>query len=242
MKQIFSTLLILFVSIATIQAQESTSLDGKTILFVYGGWAGHEPKPCHDLLEPWMKSEGANVISSESLDVYANDSLMAVVDLIVQCWTMGTITPEQERGLLKAVREGKAIAGWHGGTGDSFRNNTEYQFMIGGQWVAHPGNVIDYDVQITNHQDEVTRGLADFRMHSEQYYMHVDPNVEVLATTTFVDNKAAPWINGRTMPVVWKTRYGKGKVFYSSLGHVAQDFEVPEVLEIMKRGICWAAN
>lgn len=218
------------------------SLKGKTILFVYGGWNGHDPKPCHDLLEPWMKSEGAKVISSESLDVYTNDSLMAAVDLIVQCWTMGSIKPEQERGLLKAVREGKAIAGWHGGTGDSFRNNTEYQFMIGGQWVAHPGNVIDYDVQITNHDDEITRGLSDFHMHSEQYYMHVDPNVEVLVKTTFVDNEVAPWINGRSMPVVWKTRYGKGKVFYSSLGHVVQDFDVPEVLEIMKRGIRWAAN
>lgn len=241
MKLIFSTLLLLFVCIATIQAQESPSLEGKTILFVYGGWDGHDPKPCHDLLEPWMKSEGATVISSDNLDVYADDSLMAAVDLIVQCWTMGSISPEQEKGLLKAVREGKAIAGWHGGTGDSFRNNTEYQFMIGGQWVAHPGNVIDYDVQITNHRDEVTRGLKDFHMHSEQYYMHVDPNVEVLATTTYVDNEAAPWINGRTMPVVWKTRYGKGKVFYSSLCHVVQDFEVPEALEIMKRGIRWAA-
>ena len=79
-------------------------------------------------------------------------------------------------------------------------------------------------------------------MHSEQYYMHVDPNVEVLATTTYVDNEAATWINGRTMPVVWKTRYGKGKVFYSSLCHVVQDFEVPEALESMKRGIRWAAN
>ena len=72
--------------------------------------------------------------------------------------------------------------------------------------------------------------------------MHVDPNVEVLATTTFTGNAAAPWIAGRTMPVVWKTHYGQGKVFYSSLGHVARDFEVPEMLEIMKRGIRWAAN
>lgn len=242
MKKLLTTLLVLCSCMLNVQAQDNYSLNGKTILFVYGGWEGHEPGPCHDLFVPWMESEGARIISSDRLDVYANDSLMATIDLIVQCWTMGNIKPEQERGLLKAVREGKGIAGWHGGTGDSFRNNTDYQFMIGGQWVAHPDNVIDYDVRITNHKDDVMRGIKDFHVRSEQYYMHVDPNVEVLATTTFKNNSSAPWINGRTMPVVWKTHYGKGKVFYSSLGHVAKDFEVPEMMEIMKRGIRWAAS
>ena len=155
---------------------------------------------------------------------------------------MGTITDEQERGLLKAVREGKGVAGWHGGLGDSFRQNTEYQFMIGGQWVVHPDNFVDYEVNIINHDDPIMTGLSDFNVHSEQYYMHVDPNVEVLATTTFNDIKSAPWINSRTMPVVWKTQYGKGRVFYSSVGHSASDFNIPELMEIMKRGIRWAAE
>lgn len=242
MKKLLSTAILMLFCAIMLSAQGQTPLKDKTILFVYGGWDGHEPKQCHDLFVPWMEQEGAKVISADNLDVYTDESLMQSIDLIVQCWTMGTITPAQERGLLRAVSEGKSIAGWHGGTADSFRNNTDYQFMIGGQWVAHPGNVIDYDVKITNREDEVMRGLKDFHMRSEQYYMHVDPNVEVLATTKFVNNAAAPWISGRSMPVVWKTRYGKGKVFYSSLGHVAKDFEVPEAFEIMKRGIRWAAQ
>ena len=245
MKKILRIVLIAILGISfinTVKAQEKSSLEGKTILFVYGGWDGHDPKPCHDLLKPWMESEGAKVISSDSLGIYTNSTIMESVDLIVQCWTMGTITNEQELGLLNAVRNGKSLVGWHGGLGDSFRNNTEYQFMVGGQWVAHPDNVIDYDVNITDHTDPVTAGIKDFHMHSEQYYVHYDPNVKVLATTTYKDNKAAPWINGRTIPVVWKTSYGKGKVFYSSLCHIVSDFEVPEALEIMKRGIRWAAN
>ncbi len=166
---------------------------------------------------------------------------MTSTDLIVQIWTMGKITREQEEGLLSAVRQGTGLAGWHGGTGDSFRENTEYQFMTGGQWVAHPGGVIDYEVKITNHKDEVTKGLTDFHMHSEQYYMHVDPNVKVLATTTF-NGDHAPWIDGAVMPVAWKKYYGKGRIFYTSLGHVAADFNVPQALSIMQRGICWAAG
>jgi len=217
------------------------SLKGKVVLFVFGGWKGHEPEKCRDIFVPWMRSEGATVIESDSLGVYTDSTLMSGVDLVVQIWTMGKITREQEHGLLNAVKSGTGIAGWHGGLGDSFRNNTEYQFMVGGQWVAHPGKVIDYRVNIIDNEDPVTAGLSDFDMHSEQYYMHVDPNVNVLASTVFTGDHA-PWIDGAVMPVVWKKTYGEGRVFYSSLGHVAADFEVPEALEIMQRGIRWAAE
>ena len=77
-------------------------------------------------------------------------------------------------------------------------------------------------------------------MHSEQYYMLVDPNNTVLATTTF-SGKHAAWIDQATIPVVWKKAYGKGRVFYSSLGHAARDFEA-EALTIMQRGILWASE
>ena len=125
--------------------------------------------------------------------------------------------------------------------GDSFRNNCEYQFMVGGQWVVHPGGVIDYRVNIINHTDPLTKGIPDFDMHSEQYYMHVDPSNEVLATTTF-DGSRVPWIDGAVMPVVWKRTYGAARVYYCSLGHVAVDFEVPEAKELVQRGLLWAAR
>jgi uncharacterized protein len=217
------------------------SLDGKKVLFVWGGWSGHEPKQSVDIFVPWMKSEGAEVVVSDTLDSYLDDSLMESLDLVVQIWTMGKITKEQEAGLLKAIKGGVGLAGWHGGLGDSFRDNVEYQFMVGGQWVAHPGGVIDYKVKVTNHEDPITKGLNNFAMHSEQYYMHVDPNVKVLTTTEF-SGEHAPWIDGCVMPVTWKKYYGDGRVFYSSLGHIMADFDVPEALEIQKRGIRWAAE
>lgn len=216
-------------------------LKGKKVLYVYGGWKGHEPKESVDIFVPWMRSEGAEVTVSDTLDSYLDEELMNSLDLIIQIWTMGEITKEQEKGLLKTIKGGTGFAGWHGGIGDSFRNNVAYQFMVGGQWVAHPGGVIKYAVKITDKQDPVTKGLEDFNMHSEQYYMHVDPNVKVLATTEFSADHAT-WIEGCTMPVVWKKYYGQGRVFYSSLGHVMKDFEVAEALEIMKRGIRWAGE
>jgi type 1 glutamine amidotransferase len=218
---------------------EKSPLMGKKVLFVWGGWMGHEPDKCRDILVPWMESEGALVTVSDTLEVYISSDLQKDTDLIVQVWTMGKIEDNQEKALLEAVKSGVGLAGWHGGLGDSFRNNPEYQFMVGGQWVAHPGGVIDYRVNIVDHEDPVTQGLSDFDMHSEQYYVHVDPNVKVLATTTFNGDNAF-WIDGNVVPVVWKKVYGKGRVFYSSLGHVSGDYKVPEVLEIQKRGIRWA--
>jgi len=221
--------------------QTKSPLNGKKVLFVWGGWMGHEPDKCRDIFVPWLESEGSQVTVSDTLQIYVDKDLNSEFDLIVQTWTMGTITGPQEKALLEAVKSGVGLAGWHGGLGDSFRNNTEYQFMVGGQWVAHPGGVIDYRVNIVDHKDPVTKGLVDFDMHSEQYYMHVDPNVKVLATTTFGD-QAASWIGGNVVPVAWKKAYGSGRVFYSSLGHVAADFSVPQVLEIQKRGIQWASQ
>jgi type 1 glutamine amidotransferase len=214
----------------------------KTILFVYGGWEGHEPEKCKNIFLPWLKKEGYNVIVSPTLDIYLDKEVMNSIDLIIQTFTMSEISEEQEESLLEAVGErGVSIAGWHGGLGDAFRQNTEYQFMVGGQWVAHPGGIIDYEVNIIKKDDPIMVGLSDFNMKSEQYYMHIDPGIEVLATTTF-SGEHASWIDGTVMPVVWKKRYGKGKVFYSSLGHVASDFNVPEALTIMKRGILWTLD
>ena len=228
-------------SYAVEKEQNDNALKGKKVLYVYGGWSGHEPKKSVDVFVPWLRAEGAEVTVSDNLDSYLDEELMESVDLIIQNWTLGNITNEQEKGLLKAIRNGAGLAGWHGGIGDSFRNNTEYQFMVGGQWVAHPGGIIDYSVQITDKNDPVTKGLSDFRMHSEQYYMHIDPNVKVLATTEFTSEYSS-WIDECVIPVVWKKYYGNGRVFYSSLGHVMTDFDVPEAFEIMKRGIRWAAE
>lgn len=232
-------LIITFLSLSIVLPAKGQ--DKKKALFVWGGWEGHEPKQTVDIFAPWLEEQGFEVVISNTLDSYLNKELMQSLDLIVQVYTMASITPEQEKGLLEAVKSGVPLAGWHGGLADSFRSNTEYQFMVGGQWVAHPGGVIPYKVNISDHNHPITKKLKDFKMNSEQYYMHVDPANEVLATTTF-SGEYAPWIEGVVMPVVWTKVYGKGRVFYTSLGHVAADFDVPEARTIVQRGLLWAAG
>ncbi len=214
----------------------------KNVLIFYGGWDGHDPKQTSHLFAGLLEEAGLKLTLSQTLDSFLDAELMGAVDLVIPVYTMSSITREQEYGLLDAVRErGVNVGGWHGGMADAFRQNTEYQFMVGGQWVAHPGNIIDYRVNVHDQQHPITAGIGDFDVHSEQYYLHTDPSNKVLATTTF-SGEHAFWVEGTVMPVVWTRHYGKGKIFYSSLGHVIGDFDVPEAREIVRRGLLWAAD
>ena len=213
----------------------------KKALVVYGGWDGHSPKATSELIAGDLRAADFDVTISDTLDALLDAEKLKTYDLLVPNWTMGQITGDQEKALVSAVAAGAGLGGFHGGMGDAFRSATSFQFVVGGQFVAHPDNMKDYVVRISKASDPIVAGLKDFTVHSEQYYMHVDPSNEVLATTTF-QTKDAPWVNGTVMPVVWKRKYGAGRVFYQSIGHGLKEFEVPEVREITKRGLIWAAR
>jgi hypothetical protein len=209
-------------------------------LIVWGGWEGHQPRECAEIVARLLSKEGFSVEVADSTSAFA-DPKLGRFDLIVPIVTMSTITPEECRNLSNTVVRGTGLAGFHGGMADSFRNEPDYQFMVGGQWVAHPGNIIPYRVTITKPDDPITQGIEDFDYRSEQYYMHVDPSNDVLATTTF-GGEHCSWIDGVVMPVVWKRRHGAGKVFYCSLGHTAAEFDVMPMRTLILRGMLWAGR
>lgn len=209
-------------------------------LIVWGGWEGHEPEQCAAIIRGMLEEDGFSVELANTTKAFA-DPVIRDLSLIVPIYTMSRIEKDEVANLNQAVLDGVGMAGHHGGMADAFRESTDYQFIVGGQWVAHPGNIIDYHVDVTRPDDPIMQGIASFPYRSEQYYMHVDPSNEVLATTTFSGDHAW-WIEGVKMPVVWKRRHGKGKVFYSSLGHQAKEFDVPEMRTIVRRGLNWAAR
>ena len=209
-------------------------------MIVWGGWAGHEPDKGAAIIKGWLEADGFAVRVETTTAVFA-DPAIHDLSLIVPIYTMAKIEKPEAANLTAAVRGGVGFGGFHGGMCDAFRDSVDYQFMCGGQWVAHPGNIIDFRINIVSRDDPVMNGIKDFAYRSEQYYMHVDPANEVLATTTF-SGEHAPWIDGVVMPVVWKRRHGAGRVFYSSLGHVSAEFQVPEMATILRRGLNWAAR
>ena len=231
------------------------SLNGKKVIYVYGGMDGHSPKESVDFFVPILEKEGAIVKVFNNFSVYEDEKLMKEADLIIQVFTDAfssdpRMNENQFKGLRNALINGTGFAGWHGGLADSSPNPL-YHFIVGGDFVSHPGELKDmktaeYEVKIHDKQDYITNGVSDFKItNSEQYYMMIDPNVKVLAVSEFKLNN---WqtneneIKGSFMPVIWKKNFGKGRVFYSSLGHYLREFEIPEVLTIQMRGFRWASE
>ncbi|MFS0856032.1 ThuA domain-containing protein [Paenibacillus taichungensis] len=212
-------------------------------LIVWGGWDGHEPEQVAAIFERILKEEQFEVEVSDTLEAYADAEKLLGLDLIVPLWTMGQIEQELVNNVSAAVQSGVGLAGLHGGMCDAFRNNVDWQFMTGGQWVAHPGNDgVEYTINMKRGSSPLLDHIEDFQVKSEQYYLHVDPAVEVLATTRFPIVNGPHAANGPVdMPVVWTKRWGAGRVFYNSLGHHADIVEMKQVTEMMRSGFKWTA-
>ncbi|MBQ3095081.1 MAG: ThuA domain-containing protein [Clostridia bacterium] len=210
-----------------------------------GGWNGHEPQLTSKRFSDLLVKNGYETEIFDSLEPLENEEAVQALDLLVFCWTMGEISGPQMKSVSKAVGAGVGLAGCHGGMCDSFRQNTEWQFLTGGQWVSHPGgDGIEYTVNICHGSSPIIEGLEDFPVCSEHYYLHIDPSIEVLATTRFpvvnyyhISNKPVD------MPVAWTKFWGNGRVFYTSLGHHDDVFDKsPNAQIIMERGMLWAGE
>jgi type 1 glutamine amidotransferase len=213
-------------------------------LIFWGGWDGHEPDQVAGRFAEWLRDAEFSVEVSDTLATLEDGQKLKELDLIVPIWTMGAISQEQVQAVLDAVASGVGLAGCHGGMCDAFRESVQWQFLTGGNWVSHPGgDGVEYRVSFKASSSEIVEGLSDFTVRSEQYYLHVDPAVEVLASTTFPTVRWFHSANGTVeMPVMWTKRWGHGRVFYSSLGHHNDIFDIPEAAESMKRGLLWAAD
>lgn len=230
----------------------------KAIFFV-GGWEGHNPADFADWCANLLYNENFKVDIYDTLEPLEHPERLADADVIIPIWSsarsshkpeFGNMTKKQEDGLLKLIADGCGLAGWHGHMGDAFRDRPTYHFLIGGQFVAHPpgwpdnpipsDDFVKYEVNICRPNDAIVKGIKSFELITEQYFMLTDASNEVLATTTFSGDHLW-WIEGTVVPVIWKRRWDKGRIFYCSIGHRLEDLKIPEVTEIVKRGIMWAA-
>ncbi|MCA2217342.1 ThuA domain-containing protein [Jidongwangia harbinensis] len=226
-------------------------------LIVRGGWDGHQPVEATDLFIPYLKEQGFAVQVEDSPAPYADAALMAGTDLIVQCMTMSTIQAEEVAGLIAAVEAGTGLAGWHGGIADSYRNSSDYLQLIGGQFAAHAArtgpeertgeqsdNYVTHRIAMTPAAADhpITRGITDFDLHTEQYWVLADDYVDVLATTTTAVRPWGAWHRPITAPAVWTRQWGRGRIFVATPGHRVEVLEDPNVRTIVERGMLWAAR
>ncbi|HWU45354.1 MAG TPA: ThuA domain-containing protein [Humibacter sp.] len=229
----------------------------RNALIVRGGWDGHQPVETTDSFIPFLEDNGFAVRIEEGPAVYADEAYMDGVDLIVQVNTMNTIEQSELDGLIRAVRNGTGMAGWHGGIADSYRNSADYLHLIGGQFAHHASrapkgelageqadNYIPYTVHITElgRRHPITQGTDDFDLVTEQYWVLSDEYNDVLATTTQSVRPWDAWNRPVTAPAIWTRQWGAGRIFVSAPGHRLEVVQDPNVRTIIERGLLWAAR
>jgi type 1 glutamine amidotransferase len=213
-------------------------------LVVRGGWEGHSPVEATERFIPFLKEHGFAVEVHDGPEVYADAERLGATDLVLQCYTQGVATDEQVLGLSAAVAAGTGLAGWHGGVCDSFRGSPDYLHLTGGQWAAHPGGFVEYDVQVVPERSdhEIVAGLDRWSLNTEQYWVLTDELNDVLATTTFGVRDDTAWREELTCPAVWTRQWGQGRVFVSTIGHKLEDLDHPDVRTLTERGLLWASR
>ena len=231
-------------------------MTGRRALIVRGGWDGHHPVAATDMFRPFLAENGFEVRVEESNEVYADAALMAETDLVIQAVTMSSISDAALTGLRAAVEAGTGLAGWHGGIADSYRGSSDYLQLVGGQFATHPGrhpderpgderdNYLDHTIEITDlgRRHEITSGIDDFVLHTEQYWVLHDDLIDVLATTTHPTQDYHPWHRPIVSPAVWTRLWGAGRVFVATPGHTPEVLADPHVRTIVERGLLWAAR
>jgi type 1 glutamine amidotransferase len=209
-------------------------------IVVWGGWPGHEPEQCAAIVGELLRQDGFDTEITDDLAILGS-SRLASADLLVPVITGGELEKTHADALVEAVRGGLGLGGHHGALATSFKDSAPFRYVSGVTWVAHPGDIIDFQVIVTRRDDPLMDGIPDFDYRSEQYYLHYDPSVEILATTTFT-GQFDPATCNVTMPVVFKRLFGAGRVFYCALGHDAAEFDHPYMPLILRRGLSWAAR
>ena len=209
-------------------------------LVVWGGMELHTPERSANVVRDLLEAEGFAVTVTPDYDALGAEDIGDNA-LVVPVITDGMLAPEKMARLVGAIQAGTGLAGFHMGLATSFRSSVPFRYAASCYWVSHPGNIITYRVDVTRGDHPLIAGIESFEHTSEQYYLNYDPAIEVLATTTF-SGEFHPWRKGVVMPVVFTTTHGQGRVFYSSLGHTADELARPQVREILRRGLVWAAR
>jgi len=212
----------------------------KTALIVWGGLELHEPEAGAQIVKRMLEKAGFAVTVSNDYESLGGPDVGSF-DLIVPQVTGGELSRDASIALCAAIEAGTGFAAFHHGMATSFPGNARFRFLAGCTFATHLGDIITHRVDPKRSDDPVMAGLASFEHTSEQYYMHVDPTVDVLATTTF-SGEHAFWKKGAEMPVVFKSRYGNGRVFYTALGHKPAELDNPSIATILERGLLWAAR
>ena len=158
------------------------------------------------------------------------------------------INAEQKEALLSFVHDdGKGFVGVHSAT-ITFTSWPEYGEMIGGYFDEHPWGTFDAPIVVEDPnfpgmqqwpkafvlKDEIYQ-IKNFSREKVRVLMRLDPHKLDL-------NNPRVHRKDLDFAVAWAKMYGKGRVFYSTLGHVEQNWDDSRLQKMYSEAIRWAMS
>ena len=192
--------------------KKRTSEDKINILYIGGGSYHDELRKAAVLRKLLEVEQGYFVTYTEDYDVFVNG--LQKYDMILINSHISKLTDIQYTSLLNAVREGMPLLGIHAASA-SFRNSgskarPEFYKMLGAKFDHHP-KMHEFEIQLKQGNGLIDATYANYSVMDElYYYSNYQSENNVLLTASF-DNKPSP--------MAWTKNYGKGKVFFTAIGH-----------------------
>lgn len=211
-----------------IQQNERIGEDMKALIMLGGEF--HPFDSCGKILEDFLKK--TKICEPVLTDDRNRFKDLKDYDLVIVYTQGGELTSAQEESLCGFVRKGGGLIGIHCAS-DSWVKNKAYLEMLGSHFIGH-GPVTEFLVRISHSEHDITRRISNFKVIDEFYILEEKTSdFEVLAEGIW---------QFKTHPLAYIRNYGKGKVFYTALGHDERAFKNPFFQKFIFRAGRWTTN
>lgn len=200
------------------------------VLFLGGSNGSHETEKMYRLALPVFEKAGIAAEYTDLPDVL-NPERLAKTDVFLIFKDDGELTPEQEKALLDWVEAGGGLVAVHCAS-HAFRNSDAYGKLVGGRFQKHGWG--GFQTTILDAQHPAVAGLRSFATEDETYvHDSLSDDNRVLAVRDEGD---------RYEPYTWVRRQGKGRVYYTALGHNEKTWSQPQFHEQLIQAVRWSAG
>ena len=221
------------------------------VLFVLGSPPYHDIVNLPPILEARLTREGGFAVtrieppSGKPTDTghLAKLATLSIdqYDVILFYLNADPLLPDQEEGLERFLNNGGGLVALHGSSA-SFKDSELWGKVVGGRFIGHARGTSALRITFVDRMHPITAGINDFETTDEEYCHELEPTVARHVLGRFVARPPKSVCPDGPNEMMWTREFGRGRVFYNSLGHNVATWENEAWQRLVIQGIQWAAG
>ncbi len=230
----------------------------RAAILVFTKTTGFRHAESIDASIPLLKSLGEKhpyfVYETADGGVFNSEQLKQFSLVIFDNSTGRVLNDDQQAALENYVEQGGSLMGIHGAGDDSHHWDWYEKNLLGAKFSHHPLNpqFQQADVRMSENVDSLfSKNLVKQWSNTDEWYVFFNQPKDVTVLYSINGDKIIPngnmlWMTdknfgmGANHPVAWYRKVGKGKTFYTSMGHSAAVWGNPDYLKLIEQGIAWS--